>query len=218
MKKTLIFISLILIISSFEGTKSKANVTYWFSDQYTISGFDHNDVTYRRTRYSGCNMVFLDLIDFFNHGIGVWDDELDVDFSFDADPDVDLTCISRAEAEDRHYESYWVGAAGVGPKQYAASYPRVGEPGYVVFYTHNTAFAHLIWDETPDDGTTQSSHLDDDCWKSIAAHEFGHALGFKGHNTEGDNNLMHSTIDVLNPVLGPQIDDIQHMEFRYGLE
>lgn len=55
-------------------------------------------------------------------------------------------------------------------------------------YVFNKTYVYLIYD-------SRTSEFSSDKWKSIAAHEFGHALGYIGHDT----NSTASQKSLMNP-------------------
>ena len=161
-------------------------------------------------------MTLSKLSSFFNYGMNAWDDELDLNFSYSSTPDVVLSCISRATAENRNYEPTWVGVGGTGPKTLSDIYYKPNSSVLIGFYTHSTAYAILIWDEVPNDGTYQTSTYYDSWWEAIAAHEIGHASGFSGHDVMDVDSLMSPAMNFPTPTSLPQYYDKKQMELIYN--
>ncbi len=77
-------------------------------------------------------------------------------------------------------------------------------------YTFNEQMIYLIYDDI-------SSSYSSAKWKSITAHEFGHAVGYLGHDTSATSanpSLMNPTIDTVWDdwrISTPQTRDLRHM-------
>lgn len=220
MKKILIIALLFMIISSFDGTTSKAAgyILLWYSDADTISKFDSSSVEYGMNKMYGCDMVYSDYEGYIHDSVDEWDDEFgSISFSYNySGGDIYLGCVTRAYANSRGWFKSWVGAGGIsGVILFTESKTLLGVGDYD-FYTHTQGYGFMIWDDDGTDNSVKTSEYKDAEWESIAAHEFGHAMGYKGHNTQGSSTLMHWQTNFNSPVTSPQATDINHMELIYG--
>lgn len=77
-------------------------------------------------------------------------------------------------------------------------------------YTISNQSVYLVYDST-------SSQYGSNKWKAIVAHEFGHVVGYQGHDTASNasnKSLIHPTLNVVYDTWGvmyPQTRDLRHM-------
>lgn len=217
--KKIFIILLVTIFISLEGTSTKAidpePVPYWYSDQDLISRFTASTVYYDTSIENGCGMDPTDIALYFQYADNVWDNVFAITFMQDSNADIDITCISRAEANILNLPITWAGAGGTTNATYNRTYWKPDMVGRVKFYSHTESQAFLIWDTTGSSGALKTDLFSVSTWAHVAAHEFGHTMGFKGHNTQGSLTLMYPYI---NTVMLPDYYDIEQMKLVYTLQ
>ncbi len=171
---------------------------YWYSDGSQISKFTSESVIYDVTQYSDCDIDPTDLDSYFSKADLAWDSVFDVTFTkynplAHSGVDIDAGCVSRDYADSQSWPGIWVGASSVLNKTFTGSYYKPNFSGVASFYTHSDSFAYAIWDDDGTDGSVSTDWFGLPEWWNVTAHEFGHSIGFIGHNTMGNTQLMHSS-------------------------
>lgn len=157
-------------------------------------------------------MPVVSLESYIKHAGAAWENSigtsrLDIVYvSSSSNANIIAEDITRVEATSYGYPT---SAVAVGGTVNGASYAIASYNGSLkTFYKGSSGIIRLIWGES-----TQYQSIS--AWKYTAAHELGHALGYRGHNPL-IGTLMYATFNPDNiPFTTPRAKDHDHMVLVY---
>jgi hypothetical protein len=211
-------------------------VNSWYSDQFSEIGYI--DVNANRKISSkvetGCGIPCGDMNEFkraIEYASKSWGNKLGIQFNYigkyDESSTIKIKVISRETfktlklTDPANSVSFdRTSIVGIVNRD---SYKNVGSARIIndesnistnvdVYEIYNQTI-YLIWDDT-DNITYNTSKYDKATWRTLIAHEFGHAIGYRGHNNSPMKKpLMYSGGNevVEWKVQEPTIEDIEHL-------
>lgn len=188
----------------------------WNSDSTKIGYLDSSTVRVYYNYTAGFGMSKIKFTRAGNAGVDAWKTPLKINRTRGTAAlfDIFFLGVSRAEATNNLKFPININAATANwdnsTKMGTASSPCGTKSVYKIADTR----IFIVWDTA----TRNTSSYTLAKWKAIAAHEFGHAAGYDGHNNSSQSNLMYSSSSYYYDVYGtstPQTADKNHMANVY---
>ena len=206
-----LFLAAILSFMIFPLTIHAAEpLDYWYSSASNIYRYYNSDINvYIKSRGY---MPAASLDTYIKHAGSAWENSIGytrlniVYISSSTGANIIAEDISRTEATSFGYPT---SAVAVGGTSTGTSYATATYNGALkTFYKTSSGVIRLIWG----DNTRYNSSS---AWKYTAAHELGHALGYRGHNPH-IGTLMYATFNPDNiGFTTPRTTDHDHMVLVY---
>lgn len=206
-----LFMTAILSFMVFTSTLFAAeSLDYWYSSASNIYRYYNNNVNVYISSRGHLPAASLD--SYIKHAGAAWENSIGtsridiVYVSSSSNANIIAEDITRAEANSYGYPT---SAVAVGGTVTGTSYATASYNGSLkTFYKGNTGMIRLIWGES-------TRYQSISAWKYTAAHELGHALGYRGHNPNS-GTLMYATFDPNNIIFTtPRTKDHDHMVLVY---
>jgi hypothetical protein len=234
MRKFLFLLTLVSLL--FHSFVIKVNaleyLPYWYSTTNKVAGYTAESMDYLLFSVNGdtCPMTATELDDIITTGINGWDSALEIDFVHDQSASlgtaIKVGCVSRETATLLGFSTNaiavtimaqtttLVGRYRNPDDESTESIYNQANYGSVEGNPFGGSTIFLIWDT---DGDNQTSDFSAEHWYSIAAHEFGHAIGYFGHSNMGSSQLMYYTdlFFILTGLYAPQEYDLDQMLLYY---
>jgi hypothetical protein len=96
----------------------------------------------------------------------------------------------------------------------------VSEKVDISVYKINKATIYIVWDNDKD-SKYKTSHYDYNNWLKLFTHEFGHAIGYRGHNNQSDSKpiMFNDGSELMDwDIKNPNKEDIEHLKNIYSSE
>ncbi len=174
---------------------------YWYSDSSYIGFHDPSNLkVYAQTDpdFGMSNSNFSAII---NHAVTAWSGFVGTTSgATSSNYDVGIYGISREQADYLNYPGNVDGATGI------VSSSLYAYAGTKKVRKVDKAKVYLIWDSVGADENVKTSTYTLTTWKGVTAHEYGHAIGYYGHNPYSSTLMYYSSTATT-----PQSKDKLHM-------
>lgn len=183
----------------------------WNSNTSQISYWSDSDIKIWRYKYSGFAMDISDFNNCSDTAAGDWSSELNCSYSFDGSSsswDVKLLGLSRSQAQNAGVpdDAYGIGSVN---NRTLIGYGYYNGSRKSVYENIGSGLLYVVWDDV-------SAEWPIDEWQAIFAHEYGHILGYLGHDDVNDSVMATNAFDIFsNGIVGPQQCDFDHMNNMY---
>jgi hypothetical protein len=206
----LVMAALLMFSSTVFAAVDYGDFDYWYSDSTKIGYFDPNPLFYC-TVSSGFDMgdSFADAI---SYGVEVWEDLSGLYYSqgSSSNNNIRIQGISRATADGLGVDANAAAETGILSSK-EMGYGRYNGSRKTV-HAISKARINVVWDDTGSPYDT--SEFSEEKWNAILAHEFGHLLGYYGHDkgsTSRNPALMAQSSYDKYGVDSPQDRDYDHL-------
>ncbi|MBR3460643.1 MAG: hypothetical protein IKH21_07670 [Clostridia bacterium] len=176
----------------------------WYSDSNSIGDWSSTVKIYRGT--TGAGFGNSNIINYCNAAMNAWKSESTFSITSSNNFGIVFSDATRAEANANGLPQNLLGIT------FITKQTRIGIATYAGttknLYEVKQAAIYLIYEP----GISAKK------WKSVSAHEMGHALGYYGHNTTATSSspsLMHPNSDLFYDqwhLVAPTARDLKHMK------
>ncbi len=198
------------------------NLSYWNSMTDTVSFHTNKHLTVCVEKSSGFKKSQTTLKSYVKSALNNWS-ELGITYEFtDSSTECDIyvkgVTVSEATAitiKATGADGFTINTGGDGSTEYNLG--KAYTPcGWRNVWSINQKSVYIIWSTSEDYYINPSENFSSNGWKSLIAHEIGHALGYEGH-TENET-LMYADriITPINNITTPCEDEINHLLQLYS--
>jgi predicted Zn-dependent protease len=224
MKKLIISFLFVFVLFNFASTTCFAieeygDFTYWNSDSNKIGYFNSSTLYTYKAKTSTFGMTDTNFSSAVSSAITAWSSITNLATASGSSSNYTWQVIgcSRTEGNNLGFPS---NANGATASWDSATYEAVGSYNGATknIYSIDYTTTYIVWDSST---SYKNSDFTTTKWKAIFAHEYGHALGYAGHDagaSSSSKSLMNSSSSTYYDVWGvstPQTRDKNHMNQMY---
>lgn len=188
--------------------------SYWYSDSSSVAYHDLSSIKVQVGKTSGFGLASSSFSTYAGNATSTWLDSVEVPFTYvTSSPNIFIKGITRAEAVNLGLSNTVLGnTQSSGTLIGYASYNGATKK---VYKLSSPVTIYIIWDE---EGDGQTSKLPPLSWKQLISHEFGHAVGYKGHyNATSGASMMYNSSSLVfgQSITSPSSNDLKQIQNVY---